>query len=127
MTDATEQNTGTRPVAESHRFDIAALERHLALHLPGFEGPLSVSQFKGGQSNPTYLLATPGRRYVMRSKPGPVAKLLPSDGDRIPRSAILTVEGAMLFARSPHARTRAWIEATAHQANRYTSRWVWGW
>jgi aminoglycoside phosphotransferase (APT) family kinase protein len=78
MTDTTEQNTGTRPVAESHRFDVAALERHLAAHLPGFGGPLSVEQFKGGQSNPTYLLVTPARRYVMRSKPGPVAKLLPS-------------------------------------------------
>jgi aminoglycoside phosphotransferase (APT) family kinase protein len=78
MTDTTEQNTGTRPVAESHRFDVGALERHLAAHLPGFAGPLSVEQFKGGQSNPTYLLVTPARRYVMRSKPGPVAKLLPS-------------------------------------------------
>jgi aminoglycoside phosphotransferase (APT) family kinase protein len=78
MTDSTELNTGTRPVAESHRFDVAALERHLATHLPGFAGPLAVEQFKGGQSNPTYLLVTPARRYVMRSKPGPVAKLLPS-------------------------------------------------
>jgi aminoglycoside phosphotransferase (APT) family kinase protein len=76
--DPIEQNTGTRPVAESHRFDIGALERHLAAHLPGFEGPLSVEQFKGGQSNPTYKLATPRARYVMRSKPGPAAKLLPS-------------------------------------------------
>jgi aminoglycoside phosphotransferase (APT) family kinase protein len=37
-----------------------------------------VEQFKGGQSNPTYKLVTPARAYVMRSKPGPVAKLLPS-------------------------------------------------
>ncbi|MGN6529287.1 MAG: phosphotransferase [Burkholderiaceae bacterium] len=78
MTDQTDQNTGTRPVAESHRFDVAALEAHLARHLPGFAGPLSVEQFKGGQSNPTYKLSTPARAYVMRSKPGPVAKLLPS-------------------------------------------------
>jgi aminoglycoside phosphotransferase (APT) family kinase protein len=78
MTDQTEQNTGTRPVADSHRFDVAALEAHLARHLPGFAGPLSVEQFKGGQSNPTYKLSTPARAYVMRSKPGPVAKLLPS-------------------------------------------------
>jgi aminoglycoside phosphotransferase (APT) family kinase protein len=78
MTDPTEQNTGTRPMAESHRFDAAALERHLCAHLPGFTGPLAVEQFKGGQSNPTYKLVTPGRSYVMRSKPGPVAKLLPS-------------------------------------------------
>jgi len=44
----------------------------------GFAGPLQVEMFKGGQSNPTYKLITPGRSYVMRSKPGPVAKLLPS-------------------------------------------------
>ena len=74
----TEQNTGTRPVADSHRFDIAALEAFLAKNLDGFAGPLSVEQFKGGQSNPTYKLVTPSRSYVMRSKPGPVARLLPS-------------------------------------------------
>ena len=74
----TEQNTGTRPVADSHRFDIRALEAFLAKNLDGFAGPLSVEQFKGGQSNPTYKLVTPSRSYVMRSKPGPVAKLLPS-------------------------------------------------
>lgn len=70
--------TGTRPVAEGHRFDVAALEAHLSDQLPGFAGPLSVSQFKGGQSNPTYRLDTPQRTYVMRAKPGPAAKLLPS-------------------------------------------------
>jgi aminoglycoside phosphotransferase (APT) family kinase protein len=67
-----------KPVTERHRFDEAHLAQHLAQHLPGFAGPLDVRQFQGGQSNPTYLLATPTRRYVMRSKPGPVAKLLPS-------------------------------------------------
>ena len=70
--------TGTRPVAESHRFDTQALEQYLHAHLAGFAGPLQVEQFKGGQSNPTYKLLTPGRAYVMRAKPGPVAKLLPS-------------------------------------------------
>ena len=73
-----ESFTGTRPMSESHAFDVAALERHLSQHLPGFAGPLEVTQFKGGQSNPTYLLATPSRRWALRSKPGPVAKLLPS-------------------------------------------------
>ncbi|MBT9596749.1 MAG: phosphotransferase [Vitreoscilla sp.] len=70
--------TGTKPVAASHLFDTAALERYLTERLPGFAGPLSVEQFKGGQSNPTYKLVTPGCAYVMRSKPGPAAKLLPS-------------------------------------------------
>ena len=39
-------------------------------------GPLTVQQFKGGQSNPTYLLETPARKYVLRRKPP--GKLLPS-------------------------------------------------
>ena len=69
---------GTKPVAESHAFDIPALEGFLAREMPGFAGPLSVEQFKGGQSNPTYKLITPGLSYVMRTKPGPAARLLPS-------------------------------------------------
>ena len=73
-----EQFTGTRAVAESHAFDVAALEAYLTRQLPGFSGPLGVEQFKGGQSNPTYKLITPQRAYVLRSKPGPAAKLLPS-------------------------------------------------
>src|SRR5947207_3055360 len=73
-----EANVGTKPVSEQHAFDVAALQSHLEMQLPGFRGPLSVEQFKGGQSNPTYKLITPGAAYVMRSKPGPVAKLLPS-------------------------------------------------
>lgn len=70
--------TGTKPVAASHAFDVPTLERWLQANLPGFAGPLTVEQFKGGQSNPTYKLVTPGASYVMRSKPGPAARLLPS-------------------------------------------------
>jgi aminoglycoside phosphotransferase (APT) family kinase protein len=70
--------TGTMPVAEKQRFDVAALEPYLRTHIDGFSGPLSVEQFKGGQSNPTFKLITPKKIYVMRCKPGPVAKLLPS-------------------------------------------------
>jgi aminoglycoside phosphotransferase (APT) family kinase protein len=70
--------TGTRPVADQHAFDVRALSNWLQEHLPGFAGPLTVEMFKGGQSNPTYKLLTPQRAYVMRAKPGPVAKLLPS-------------------------------------------------
>jgi aminoglycoside phosphotransferase (APT) family kinase protein len=69
---------GTRPVTGTHAFDVLALENWLTPKLPGFAGPLSVEMFKGGQSNPTYKLITPTRQYVMRAKPGPVAKLLPS-------------------------------------------------
>ena len=69
---------GTRPVTGAHTFDVAALQNWLTAQLPGFAGPISVEMFKGGQSNPTYKLITPARQYVMRAKPGPVAKLLPS-------------------------------------------------
>ena len=69
---------GTRPVTGTHAFDISALESWLVANMTGFEGPLSVEMFKGGQSNPTYKLITPKSAYVMRAKPGPVAKLLPS-------------------------------------------------
>lgn len=70
--------TQLKEVAERHRFDEAALAAHLTRHLPGFAPPLGVRQFEGGQSNPTYRLATPARAWVMRAKPGPVARLLPS-------------------------------------------------
>lgn len=81
MVDAAEQqreqlNTGTKEVAESHRFDEAALAAWMQANVEGFEGPLEVRQFKGGQSNPTYQLVTPSKKYVMRRKPP--GKLLPS-------------------------------------------------
>jgi aminoglycoside phosphotransferase (APT) family kinase protein len=69
--------TGTR-TPSALPFDPAALQAYLQQHLKDFSGPLTIEQFKGGQSNPTYRLSTPRMRYVMRSKPGPVAKLLPS-------------------------------------------------
>ncbi|MBW8720495.1 MAG: phosphotransferase [Polaromonas sp.] len=69
---------GTRAVTGAQAFDVSALAVYLDQHLPGFKGPLTVEIFKGGQSNPTYKLITPTASYVMRAKPGPVAKLLPS-------------------------------------------------
>ncbi len=70
------QNTGTKVIAETHRFDEAALANWMAANVEGYAGPLEVRQFKGGQSNPTYQLVTPSRKYVMRRKPP--GKLLPS-------------------------------------------------
>ena len=70
--------TGTRAVPEKQVFDVEALSAWLEINLSGFSGPLSVESFKGGQSNPTYKLITATQSYVMRSKPGPMAKLLPS-------------------------------------------------
>src|SRR6478752_3166822 len=67
---------GTKDVAGALAIDAARLETLLASRLPDFKGPLRVRQFKGGQSNPTYLLETPARRFVLRRKPP--GKLLPS-------------------------------------------------
>ncbi len=69
-------NTGTEEVPERHRFDETSLARWLEAHVDGFKGPLTVTKFKGGQSNPTFLLSTPTKSYVMRRKPP--GKLLPS-------------------------------------------------
>ncbi|HEX3440264.1 MAG TPA: phosphotransferase family protein [Pseudolabrys sp.] len=68
--------SGTKDVADALRIDDARLADYLAGEIKGFAGPLTVKQFKGGQSNPTYLLETPTRRYVLRRKPP--GKLLPS-------------------------------------------------
>ena len=73
-----EPTTGTRPLSGSLSVDVQALQAYLERSLEGFAGPLRVAQFNGGQSNPTYRLLTPGASYVMRSKPAPAARLLPS-------------------------------------------------
>src|SRR5262245_48990429 len=67
---------GGRTTEPRLAIDAAALERYLAERLPSYRGPLSIRQFAGGQSNPTYLLETPGARYVLRKKPP--GELLPS-------------------------------------------------
>jgi aminoglycoside phosphotransferase (APT) family kinase protein len=67
--DRTEANTGTRAVSDRLRFDEAALEAWMQEHVAGFRGPIRVSQFTGGQSNPTYRIDTPGGAYVVRRKP----------------------------------------------------------
>lgn len=62
-------DSGPGSVRANHRFDEAALERYLAAHVFDFRGPLTVRQFSGGQSNPTFMLEATGRRYVLRKKP----------------------------------------------------------
>jgi aminoglycoside phosphotransferase (APT) family kinase protein len=57
-------------------FDAERLAAYLTTAMPSFAGPVTIRQFKGGQSNPTYLIETPARRYVLRRKPP--GKLLPS-------------------------------------------------
>ncbi|HEX3808452.1 MAG TPA: phosphotransferase family protein [Rhizomicrobium sp.] len=71
-----EKFSGTKDVGDAHRFDVKKLESYLAERIEGFQTPLEVRQFKGGQSNPTFQLITPNRKYVLRRKPP--GKLLPS-------------------------------------------------
>lgn len=61
--------TGTTPVRPGFEFDERALASWMHAHVAGFAGPLSVQQFTGGQSNPTYRIDTPQQRYVLRRKP----------------------------------------------------------
>ncbi len=68
--------TGTRAVSPQHAFDTGRLADWLRVHVEGFAGELTVEQFKGGQSNPTFLLSAGNKKYVMRRKPP--GKLLPS-------------------------------------------------
>ena len=70
------ESTDTAPAGERHRLDTGALGAYLRER--GFPGPLAAEQFAGGQSNPTYLISGGEGRVVLRAKPGPAAKLLPS-------------------------------------------------
>lgn len=67
---------GGLPGAAQHNIDVDRLDVWMGGHVAGYRGPLSVKRFEGGQSNPTFMLRTPERAYVMRCRPqGP---LLPS-------------------------------------------------
>jgi aminoglycoside phosphotransferase (APT) family kinase protein len=74
--DRQKEFSGLRPVSEAHRIDLASLEAFMRREVEEFSGPLEAAQFKGGQSNPTYLLTSPSGKYVLRRKPP--GKLLPS-------------------------------------------------
>ncbi|MGH9887496.1 MAG: phosphotransferase, partial [bacterium] len=69
MADRQEIFSGTQPVRERHRIDVARLEAWMRANVPGFQGTLDVAQFKGGQSCPTYRVEAGGTRYVVRRKP----------------------------------------------------------
>ena len=100
-----EEFVGTMPVQEKHRFDTAALERYMRDHVEGFSGALTVEQFKGGQSNPTYRLSAGGKRYVLRRKPP--GKLLPSAHAVDREYRVIT---ALYSAGIPVAKTYALCE-----------------
>lgn len=74
--DAQAAFTGTVAPEGDDRLDEARLTAWFEAHVAGFEGPLAVSKFKGGQSNPTYRIDAPSGPYVLRRKP--FGKLLPS-------------------------------------------------
>jgi aminoglycoside phosphotransferase (APT) family kinase protein len=73
-----EEFMGTKPVAENQNIDLAALQDYMRQHVDGYSGELAIAQFRGGQSNPTFKLSAGGQEYVLRTKPGPAARLLPS-------------------------------------------------
>ncbi len=73
-----EEFEGTKPVSERMKVDLDALAAYMRAHVPGFAGELQIEQFKGGQSNPTFRLTAGEQRYVLRTKPAPAARLLPS-------------------------------------------------
>lgn len=62
-------NLGTTAVRAGYEIDEAALDAWMRSYVPDYAGPLTIDQFKGGQSNPTYRLSTPTARYVLRRKP----------------------------------------------------------
>lgn len=98
---------GTKPVSKQHTFDVDALATWLKSSIGAdFQG-MTVEQFKGGQSNPTFKLITRDRAYVMRAKPGPAAKLLPSAHAIEREYAVMT---ALAKANVPVPKTYALCE-----------------
>lgn len=69
MSAVIDANVGTTAVREGLRFNEDALDAWMIANIDGYAGPLTIEQFKGGQSNPTYKLLTPGKSYVLRRKP----------------------------------------------------------
>ena len=67
---------GTTQVPEADRLDEARLTEWMEANVEAFSGPLALSKFKGGQSNPTYRVDAGGKSYVLRRQP--FGKLLPS-------------------------------------------------
>ena len=76
MRDVQNQFAGTQPVTPQNQLDETRLAAWMADNVQGFQGPMTAAQFKGGQSNPTYLLSASSGRYVLRRKP--LGDLLPS-------------------------------------------------
>lgn len=69
-------NAVLTPVREAHRFDERALADYLAATVPACAAGITLEQFEGGQSNPTFRMTAGDRRYVLRKQPP--GELLPS-------------------------------------------------
>ncbi|KAF6312423.1 acyl-CoA dehydrogenase family member 11 [Rhinolophus ferrumequinum] len=77
MENRASSEPGAAEVLPQHKFDYRALEAYLKEHLPGFEAEpeakLIVTQYRSGQSNPTFYLQKGFQEYVLRKKPpGPL-------------------------------------------------------
>ena len=106
--DVQSQFTGTQPVAHSNQLDEARLAAWMADNVAGFLGPMTVAQFHGGQSNPTYLLSASSGRYVLRRKP--LGDLLPS-AHAVDRE--FRVISALVPTQVPVAKAHALCEDTS--------------
>lgn len=69
MTDRQQDFSGLKEVIKSHKFSLNKLDNFLKSELPNFSGIKEIRQFKGGQSNPTYLIKTHTKSFVLRRKP----------------------------------------------------------
>lgn len=74
--DYDKEMVGTVEVPEKDQLDLERLAGWFEANVDGYSGPISYTKFKGGQSNPTYRIDTPGASYVLRRQP--FGKLLPS-------------------------------------------------
>ena len=132
----------TTEVRETHRFDVASLERYMRAHVAGFRGPLDVRQFKGGQSNPTFPSQTPGAQYVLRAQAAGqaaasahavdreyrvISRARPAPTCRSPRTYVLCEDDAIIgtafyimeYVRRPHPGRSG---AARHGARRARAR-----
>ena len=101
MTESTNisASADVMPVRSTHLFDEGALAGWMSANVEGFEGPITVRQFRGVQSNPTYLIATPARTYVLRRQP---SGLLLKGAHAVDREAL--VQSALTDTPVPVAR-----------------------
>ncbi len=103
-----EFDPGATLASARHPIDAGALAAYLRAHVGRFDGALSIEQFQGGQSNPTYRITAGRRRYVLRRKPP--GHLLPS-AHAVERE--FRVMSALAGSEVPVPRTYALCEDAA--------------